>query len=159
MPVNVDYIFSVLLKREIARESDKIAERVEKMVDEHFELQPRKLKTTQINRFTGIAYSSDDTGGLKRFIEQQVAKTGEEAKGWKDKGLEKKLIDRIREIKTANSEQAYKEALKKTEGSVGKEAAEEFDREHRGELIHEISIQLLRKFATHFGIHYLYRGG
>lgn len=155
MSVNVDYIFAVLLKREIARESDEIAETVEQIVDNHFATKPKKeLDKAQINRFTGIAYAGDTKKDLERFIQKQRGR-GREA--WTEKGLDERLIDEIRKIAKEASEAVYEYALTRVKENVDASLANEFDSEKRKELIHNTAVELLRKFATHFGIYYLYK--
>jgi len=154
MPANVDYIFSVFLKKEIVRESDEIAERVEKIVDGHFPIQPKeKLDKAQISRFTGIAYAGDTKKDLERFIQKQAGK-GKEA--WTVKRLNECLLDEIRKIVKNDSANAYKDAITKVKETVDVDVANKFDRENSKELIHNTAVELLRKFATHFGIYYLY---
>jgi hypothetical protein len=155
MPANVDYIFSVLLKKEIARKSDEIAERVEKIVDEHFPVQAKeKLDKAQISRFTGIAYAGDTKKDLERFIQKQAGR-GKEA--WTAKRLNEYLLDEIRDIVKKDSTNVYNEAITKVKETVDSDVANKFDSENSKELIHNTAVELLRKFATHFGIYYLYK--
>jgi len=160
MVVNISYVFSVFLKKEIALKSDEIAEKIEELIKKHFDSHPRdKLDTTQINRFTGIAYSSDNTKGLQEFIERQAEKEKKARKRpWTANALDKTILNRIKEIAGTDSKQVYEAALGKTRKSMG-DVTEEFDKANRKKLIHDISIELLKRFATHFGIHYLYEGG
>ncbi len=161
---NISYVFSVLLKKEIALRSDEIARDVEKLIEEHFGShlkEENKLETTQINRFTGIAYSSDYTKSLQEFVEHQATKEKKaKKKPWTINNLDKKILKRIKEIAGTDSKQVYETVLTlcKTRESIG-DTVKEFDKVNRKRLIHDISIELLRKFAAHFGIHYLYKGG
>lgn len=163
MAENISYVFNVFLKREMAFESDEIAGRVEKRLEEHFSFhsRPAALTAAQINRLTGIAYSSDDTKNLQRFVEHQVEKEGRGAgrKPWTAGNLDKFLLGQIKEIREKKSKQVYEEALKNSKESMrAVEEVEKFDKANRKRLILEISIELLKRFADHFGIHYLYRG-
>lgn len=160
MVPNIRYFFNVFLKKEIALRSDKIAEKIEELIKSHFDSFPRDiLDTAQINRFTGIAYSSDRTKSLQEFIERQTAKERKaKKKPWTANNLHRNLLNQIRKIVETDSEEVYKGALGKTRETVGS-AAEEFDKANREKFLHDISIELLKRFATHFGIHYLYKGG
>lgn len=162
MAANIGYVFTVFCKKEIALRSDEIAERVETLISKHFGSHPSdKLDTTQIHRFTGIAYSSDNTKNLQAFIEGQAAKENKAEKGkkpWTTKNLDTHLLAEIRKISKEDSPQVYEEALNKTQESLETEA-DEFDTKNRKGLISDINIELLKRFATHFGIHYLYEGG
>ncbi len=157
MPADVDYIFGVLLKKEIEYKSDEIAERVEKIVNNHFDAQPKeKLDTTQINRFTGIAYSSDNMRSLQEFLKRQAGKERRgKKKTWTANDLHEHLLKQISYITKKDSVDVYQEALSQVE----KIMTGEFDKANRERIIREISIELLKRFATHFGIHYLYKAG
>lgn len=161
MAANIGYVFSVFCKKEIALRSDDIAERVEQLIEKHFSSNPQdKLETAQIHRFTGIAYSSDNTKNMESFIKKQAQKEKErkEKKPWTTNKLDTHLLTEISKINKEDSQQVYEEALKKAKETVGN-VADEFDKENRKRLISEVSIELLKRFATHFGIHYLYKGG
>lgn len=160
MVANVSYVFGMFLKKEIAVRSDEIAEMIDELIKQHFDSRPRdKLKSAQIHRFTGIAYSSDNTKSLQEFVERQAGKERKARKGpWTASGLDKTILSRIKEITGTDSKQVYETALGRTRESMGN-ATEEFDKANRKKHIHDISIELLKRFATHFGIHYLHKGG
>ena len=128
MPANVDYIFSVLLKKEIARKSDEIADRVEEIVEGHFPVQPEEeLDKTQISRFTGIAYSSDNKKSLQEFIEHQANKESKaKKKQWTANDLDTHILNMVEVIAETDSKEVFEEALREAE-SHSKGIAEEFE--------------------------------
>lgn len=129
MPANVDYIFSVLLKKEIARKSDEIAGTVEQIVNKHFEKLDReqRLDRTQISRFTGIAYSSDNTKSLQEFIEHQAERESKaKKKQWTANDLDTNILNMIEEIAETDSKDVFESLLREAE-SHRKGVAEEFE--------------------------------
>jgi hypothetical protein len=130
MPANVDYIFSVLLKREIARKSDEIADRVEEIIEGHFPVQPEEeLDKTQINRFMGIAYSSDNKKSLQEFIEHQAEKerkAKKKPKLWTANNLDTHILNMVEKIVKTDSKDVFESALREAE-SHRKGIAEEFE--------------------------------
>ncbi|MBT9174766.1 MAG: hypothetical protein DDT22_00427 [candidate division WS2 bacterium] len=163
MAVNINYVFNVFLRKQIALKSDEIAGTVEELIKKHFDSHPKdKLDTTQIHRFTGIAYSSDSTKSLQEFIERQVTKEKKaREKPWTKGDLHKRLLSKIKEIVGKDSNEVYEKALNKTKESLKnvENVEKEFDEANKKEIVHDISIELLKRFATHFGIHYLYKKG
>lgn len=114
MPANVDYIFGVLLKKEIALKSDKIAGTVEQIVNKHFERLDREqmLDRAQISRFTGIAYSSDNTKSLEEFIKHQANKESKaKKKPWTANNLDTHILNMIKEIAETDSKEVFVSAL------------------------------------------------
>ena len=128
MSANVDYIFSVLLKKEIALKSDEIAERVEEMVHGHFPVQAKeKLDKAQISRFTGIAYSSDNKKSLQEFIEHQAERERTaKKKQWTANDLDTHILNMVEEIAETDSKDVFESLLREAE-SRRKGIAEEFE--------------------------------
>ena len=251
MPTNVDYVLGVILKKEMALKSDKIAEKVEELIENHLKRSPEdELTGTQINRFIGIAHSSDNRKSLQEFIKQQAGKERKEkkrTKPWTANELDKNILNMIKEIAETDSEEVFVNAFNEAKDSMGSMAEEfeclfswdnvlgmdneklrgfliagfdigwakhaeirksedgkrihvlkdensakiiinegkqkatliidnkkacvlkvekennerniyEWDKaEKREKLVQDIAIELLKRFATHFGIHYLYR--
>jgi metal-responsive CopG/Arc/MetJ family transcriptional regulator len=154
MSTDIEYALGVIRKKEIALKSDEIAERAEKLVNNHFNAHPEeKLDSNQINRFTGIAFSSDMPDKLQRFIEKQ---SGKGRKGWIENGLDKYLLDEIKKIKNEDSKQVYQNVLTRVKEHTEEDIANKFKKKEK-EIIRTINIELLKEFATHFGIYYLYR--
>ncbi len=159
MSINVEYVLGIILKKEIAFKSDEIAERAEKLVNAHFDSRPEKekmLDPNQINRFTGIALSSNTPETLKWFIESQASK---KRKGWIEKELDKHLLDEINKIKGDDSKQIYDDTICRVKEYIEEDITNKFNKKKEKEFIRNIAMELLREFATYFGIHYLYRRG
>lgn len=129
MPTNTDYVLGVILKKEMALKSDKIAEKVEELIENHLKRSPEnELTGTQINRFIGIAHSSDNRKNLQKFIEHQAVKEKEKKsnkKPWTTMGLHKNILDMIKEIAETDSEEVFANALNEAKDSMGN-MAEEF---------------------------------
>ncbi|MBT9164584.1 MAG: hypothetical protein DDT23_00586 [candidate division WS2 bacterium] len=160
MAVNINYVFNVFLRKQIALKSDEIAETVEELIKK-LSFSP-SLDPAQIHRFIGIAYSSDSTKSLQEFIERQVTKEKKaREKPWTKGDLHKRLLSKIKEIVGKDSNEVYEKALNKTKESLKnvENVEKEFDEANKKKIVHDISIELLKRFATHFGIHYLYKKG
>jgi predicted hydrocarbon binding protein len=128
MARNKDYVLGVLLKKEIALKSDEIAKEVEELIKKHFESHPEyKLERTQINRFTGIAYSSDNKKSLQEFIEHQAEKESKaKKKPWTANDLDTNILTMIEEIAENDSKEVFESALREA-GMRMEGIAEEFE--------------------------------
>jgi hypothetical protein len=156
MPTNVDYVLGVILKKEIALKSDEIAEEVEELIKEHFESPPGdELDSTQINRFIGIAYSSDNRQNLKRFIEQQAVKERKEkkkTKPWTANALNEELLGRIKEIVATDSKEVFEDAISNVRDSLG-DITKEFECFFSWNNVPGVDSEKLRSFLVdNFGI-------
>ena len=156
MPASIEYVLGIILKKQIDMKSNEIAKRAEKIVDDHFETQPKKtLDANQINRFTGIARSSNQPKQVQEFIQKQSKK---ERKEWIENELNKRLLDVIKIIEEDDAKQVYQDAFTIAKKYLEVDAANTFDKDNRKEYIHNTALALLRQFVIHFGIYYLYRG-
>lgn len=155
MSANVEYVLGVILKNEIALKNDEIAERAENVVNDHFDKNPKEmLEANQINRFTGIAYSSNTPEDVKKFIQSQASKG---RKGWIEEELDKRLIAEIEKIKGDDAAKVCKDILNKVKKYTEEDITNTFNRKKKKKFIRNIAIELLREFATDFGIYYLYK--
>jgi len=155
MSANVEYVLGVILKKEIALKNDEIAELAENVVNDHFNKNPKEmLEANQINRFTGIAYSSNTPEDVKKFIQSQASKG---RKGWIEEELDKRLIAEIDKIKGDDATEVYEDTLTKVGEYTEEDIAKRFNRKKKKEFIRNIAIELRREFATDFGIYYIYK--
>lgn len=151
-----DYVLDVLLNKEVAYLTEKIAGDVKELVDRHFESSPRaKLSEAQLHKLTNIALYSPPSH-VTSFIEKQANREQkekkEEKKPWTTNELHRKLKEFVNKLEE-KAKSLYEDTSKEAQKALGR--AYTPSPEKKEKTIYSLKSRLLREMTTQFSIYYL----
>ena len=136
---------NAIISQALDRRGKEIHEKVEEMVGQ---LGNYPLAPAQLNNLVGAAYSSANPKAVTEFVQRQAGRGGQQFQGWVAPANGKKLD----ELLVTFSRTGVKEIVE----SILEESGLKLTEQEKKAQTNELTVELMRRFATTFKIVYQY---